>query len=93
MNRYELVVVIKPMLPDSVRNAVEEKITQLVSEGKGVVKSTDTLGKRYLAYKIKGHTEGYYLIYDIEMPGTVLPTMSSSLRIMSQVLRFLILKK
>ena len=93
MNRYELVVVIKPMLPDSVRNAVEEKIIQLVSEGNGVVKSTDTLGKRYLAYKIKGHTEGYYLVYDIEMPSTVLSTMSSSLRIMSQVLRFLILKK
>ena len=93
MNNYELVVVLKAMLPDPVRNAVEEKIIQLVSEGKGTIKSTDTLGKRYLAYKIKGHTEGYYLVYEIEVGGNVLTSINSSLRMMSQVLRFLIIKK
>jgi len=93
MNKYELLVVLKAMLPDQVRNAVEEKIVQLVSEGKGQILSTDTLGKRYLAYKIKGHSEGYYLVYSIELGADVVPNISSSLRVMSQVLRFLILKK
>lgn len=93
MNKYELLVVLKPMLPDAVRNAVEEKIVQLVSEGGGKILSTDTLGKRYLAYKIKGHTEGYYLVYELELSSPIVTNINSSLRIMSQVLRFLILKK
>ncbi|MEI7603454.1 MAG: 30S ribosomal protein S6 [bacterium] len=93
MNKYELLVVLKPMLPDPVRNAVEEKIIQLVSEGGGSILSTDTLGKRYLAYRIKGHTEGYYLVYDLDLTAEAIKNINSSLRIMSQVLRFLVLKK
>jgi small subunit ribosomal protein S6 len=93
MKKYELVVVLKPMLPDNVRNAVENKIVQTVSDGGGSILSTDTLGKRYLAYKINGHIEGYYLMYDIELSPSIIPSVSSSLRLMSQVLRFLILKK
>lgn len=93
MNKYELLVVVKPMLPDPVRNALEEKIVQLVTEGNGKILKTDTLGKRYLAYRIKGHTEGYYLVYEIEVPAPTVTNLSTSLRMMSQILRFLIIKK
>lgn len=93
IGKYELIVVIKPMLPDAVRTAVEEKITQLIAEGGGELVSADTLGKRYLAYKINGHTEGYYLLYNLTMPASHAQTLSTSLRLMSQILRYLILKK
>jgi small subunit ribosomal protein S6 len=91
--KYEIMVVAKSMLPDNVRIALEEKVIQLIKEGEGTVVSTDTLGKRYLAYKIKNHTEGYFLLYNVELPSSSLPNLNASLRLMSQILRFLILKK
>lgn len=90
---YEMVVVFKPFLPDKVRNEADAKIEQIITDAKGAVKVRDIWGKRYLAYEIDGHDEGYYVMYQFEAPGAQMDNIKKLLNRHSEILRYLVVKK
>lgn len=89
---YELLVILKPLLPDDVRKAIHKGISKTITDMKGEVKDVDVWGKRYLAYKIKGHNEGYYIVYLIDLPSDQVEEFSRQLRLKQEVIRFLVTK-
>ena len=89
---YELVVILNPeigddMLPDSVLR-VEQAIT---SRGGEVVESSNW-GRRRLAYPIKRHFEGNYIITQIKLDPAQVPSLESTFRISEDVIRHLIVR-
>ncbi len=62
MRIYELVFIVKPDLAEGEIDAVIEQFTAAVSEGGGTVMKVEQWGKRRLAYRVKQHTEGYYVL-------------------------------
>ena len=62
MRIYELVFIVKPDLPEGEIDAVIEQFTGAVSEGGGTVMKVEQWGKRRLAYRVKQHREGYYVL-------------------------------
>lgn len=90
---YEFMVIMKPLLPDNVRKGVQERIHKLIEKPGGSIKDKDVWGKRYLAYNIGKHTEGYYTIYQLEMPQEALPKFKKEIKQIPEVLRFLVIKK
>ena len=93
MNKYELVVVLDANLEDDARSAAMEKVNGYIERAGGKVEKTDEWGKKQLAYEIKKAVEAYYTFITFEAPETAPADIESNLRIMEQVLRFLIVKQ
>ena len=59
---YESVVVLDPTLGDQEVDTEIEKLSRLLSEGKGEVKEVQRWGRRKIAYEIRGKGEGHYTL-------------------------------
>jgi small subunit ribosomal protein S6 len=93
MNKYELALVLSPALEDEARAEELKKAQDLIERFGGKIESVDDWGKRRLAYEIKKLNEGYYSFTSFEAPATTPAEMESRLRIMENVLRYLIIRK
>ena len=89
---YEMVVVIKPYLPEHVRRKSENKIEDILKRFNATVKAKAYWGKRVLAYKIAGQKEGYYIIYHFQAPTESLQNIRKYLDKHAELLRYLILQ-
>ena len=89
---YELVYVIQPQVDDAGIATIEEQLAQSVGRQNGSIEATEIWGKRNLAYPIKNHYEGYYIVHHVQMPGSGLAEVERTLRYNEDVLRYLHLR-
>lgn len=89
MNQYEIAVLYHPDLEVDLTKA-EERVTKIVTDNGGKVVSNDNWGKRKLAYGIKGNEHAVYVFYTVELPGSSVAKVESTLTITDEVIRFLI---
>ena len=89
---YEVMIIFKPLLPDDVRKGAHQSIIELVKKLKGKVNDADVWGKRYLAYPIASHDEGYYIVYQIDIPSDGLEKLKIGLERISELLRYVVTK-
>ncbi len=92
MQRYELMVILKVMLPDETREAAQSKIINMVKDLGGKVTNTDVWGKRHLAYQINGLDEGYYIVFNCELPTDKAKALNDKLQLDRDILRFMLTK-
>ncbi len=98
MKKYELALVVSVNVDDEVRNATIEQVKELITRFGGTVTDPGTCEKKKLAYEIshvKGQrpeTEGFYNFIKFEADVTCPAEVESRLRIMENVIRFLIVK-
>lgn len=90
MNRtYELMFIVRPDLADEeVDKVIQTVETQITSVG-GTVKSTERMGKRRLAYLVRGFNDGLYILVHIEGPGSVIHEVERRLRVTEPVIKFI----
>lgn len=94
MNKYEMCVVLNQKLEDEQRNAEIEKIKGYITRfGGTVIEPIEEWGKKKLAYPIKHMTEGYYYFVPFEGNSNTPNEVESFVRIMENVIRFLIVKQ
>jgi small subunit ribosomal protein S6 len=91
IRNYEMMVVLKPLLPDDLRKGIHKEFVAMM-EKNGEVLDVDVWGKRYLAYKIAGHNEGYYIVYDFKSSPEVINEMKRVLQLRQEILRFIIVE-
>lgn len=91
--KYEFMCIMKPFLPEDVREALINKMKKTIEEKDGKVLEEDIWGKRHLAYDIKGHEEGYYLVYDVELPAKNLEEVKEDLNLEADLLRYMFMKE
>jgi small subunit ribosomal protein S6 len=92
IKKYELMVILKPLLPEDIRSGIQSKIEKLVKTAKGAISATDNWGKRHLAYPIKKHDEGYYIVYQLTLEPQASDKFQNELKLMNDILRFLLIK-
>jgi small subunit ribosomal protein S6 len=92
MKTYELMVALKPLLPDDLRKSIHKEFVDLMSKDGGEVLDVDVWGKRYLAYKIEGHNEGYYIVYNFKHTPVNINEMKRLLQLRQEILRFMIIE-
>jgi len=93
MNKYELALVLSTKLDDEAKQAEFNKVTELLARFGGTVEKVDDWGKRRLAYEIKKLEEGFYSFITFEAETSAPAELESRLRIMENVLRYLIVRK
>lgn len=97
MVNYELLVIIKPQIPENVKFGVESKIVQLLESNNGKLLGSEVLGRKKLAYPIKKvktrYAEGLYVLYNFQANPMSLNFIRDNLKSNENILRFLIVKK
>ena len=92
MNKYELAVVVSAKIEDEERAAVVDKCKALIERFGGTITNVDEWGKRRLAYEIQKMKEGFYYIVQFDAPTSAPAEIESRIRIMDNVLRYLVVK-
>ena len=92
MNKYELALVVNAKIEDDARAAVVEKAQGYITRFGGVVSEVEDWGKKKLAYDIQKMSEGFYNFIKFEAEATCPAEVESRIRIMENVIRFLIVK-
>ena len=92
LHEYELVVILSPEIQEDRIAGSIERLNQSITSRGGEVADTNHWGRRRLAYTIKRHLEGNYVVSQIRLDPTQVPALESGLRISEEVLRHLIIK-
>ena len=90
MRRYELMLVLKPDVPDERTQAVIDRTTRGIVTAGGSILKVSPWGRRRLAYAIGHHREGSYHIVLFESPPEAITELEHSLLITEEVLRHLV---
>lgn len=91
--KYELMLIMKPMLTEDIRANVLKKIEDKINKNKGKVTNQDLWGKRHLAYLIEGNEEGYYVVYNFELDQGKITEIDRELKFQNDILRYLLIKE
>ena len=93
MNKYELALVVNAKIDDEARAAVVEKAKNYIARYNGTVTEVEEWGKKRLAYEIQKMREGYYYFIQFESDAACPAEVEGRIRIMDNVLRYLVVKK
>ncbi len=93
MNKYELALVVTAKIDDNARAEVVEKAKGYITRANGVIAGIEEWGKKRLAYEIQYQREGYYYFIHFEAEPTVPAVIERDLRIMDNVLRYLVVRQ
>ena len=93
MNKYELALVVKAKIEDDARAAVVEKAKDYITRLGGTITNVDEWGKKRLAYEVQKMREGFYYFIQFEADATCPAEVERHVRIMDNVMRYLIVKK
>lgn len=93
MNKYELALVVNAKIEDEAREAVVEKAKNYVTRYGGTITEVEEWGKKRLAYEVQKMREGFYYFIQFEADATCPAEVERHVRIMDNVLRYLVVKK
>ena len=90
MRRYELMLVVRPDVPDDKSQALVDRTTRGIVAAGGQIVKVAPWGRRRLAYPIDRHREGSYHIILFEAPSEAIVELEHTLLITEEVLRHLV---
>lgn len=89
MKNYELVYVVRPNAEDEVKEAVLNKVQEVISAN-GEVEKVDTWGNKKLAYSIAKFNEGFYVLVNFKASADLPKELDRNLKINENVIRHMI---
>lgn len=92
LTSYEMMLIVDPTLGDDRTHEVIEELKKVITDLEGKITSEDFWGPRYLAYKIKRHDKGYYVVLNFNLAPTKLLGISNDLILNQNIIRFITLK-
>ncbi len=92
MNKYESIIIVNPEIAEEGLKTLETKFTGLINEN-GKVESVENLGNKKLAYEIKKHKEGTYLVFNFEANPSFISELERIYRITDEVIKFIVVRK
>lgn len=90
MRRYELMLVLRPDVPDDRSQALIDRTTRTITTAGGQIVKVAPWGRRRLAYPIDRYREGSYHIVLFEAPADSIAELEHGLLITEEVLRHLV---
>lgn len=90
MRHYELVCIIHPDLDEAAFNGIIEKIKGWVTEIKGSADKVEVWGRKRMAYTIKKHREGQYVLFNLSLEPAATAALEQNLRFQESIIRYMI---
>lgn len=92
MHKYELMLLLPPDLGEKGTENAIGTVKELLDSFGGEIFHEDVWGVRDLAYTIKKHDQGYYIVWNLDFPGKHVSELEQALNINPEVLRYLLVK-
>ena len=86
---YEVMFIVRPDAADEDLDKLIAGFSTTVTNGGGVVKSVEKMGRRKLAYLVRKFNDGNYVLLTIEAGGPVVLELERRLRVTEQVIKFI----
>ena len=86
---YEVMFILRPDVTEEDADKLITGFSNSVTNGGGVVKSTEKMGRRKLAYLVRKFADGNYVLLTIEASGPVVLELERRLRVTEQVIKFI----
>ena len=93
MNKYELAVAVSAKIEDDERTTTLEKVKEIITKHGGTITNVDEWGKKRLAYEVRKMREAFYYFIQFEGSSTVPGEVESRVRLMENVVRYLVVKQ
>jgi small subunit ribosomal protein S6 len=90
MRRYELMLVVRPDIPDDKVQTTLDRVTRSITGSNGQIVKVSPWGRRRLAYPIGPHREGSYYIVIFDAPAEAVAELERNLHITEESLRHLV---
>ena len=92
MNKYETVLILTNDITEEQRQRIIQTTTDYI-ENNGTIIKVENLGLKKLAYEVKKHKEGYYILIEFETSIDNIHELERFYRITDEILKFIIVKK
>jgi len=92
LHAYEVVYIAQSGLDEEGLNALNGRFAQTVTTYGGQITATEPWGRRNLAYPIKRHFNGHYMLQRFQMPATGANEVERFLRLNEDVIRYLVIR-
>jgi len=86
---YEVMFIVRPDVADEDLDKLISGFTTSVTNGGGVVKNVEKMGRRKLAYMVRKFNDGNYILLTIEAGGPVVLELERRLRVTEPVIKFI----
>lgn len=86
---YEVMFIVRPDMAEEDTDKLIAGFSTTVTNGGGVVKSVEKMGRRKLAYLVRKFSDGNYVLLTIEAGGPVVLELERRLRVTEPVIKFI----
>ena len=87
--QYEVVFIVDPGADDEEVSRLTENHKQIVTDQGGTITKEESWGKRPLAYEILHHTDGTFVLLEIEGSGREIAELERRMRVNDRIIRYL----
>jgi len=89
---YEAVLIVDPGVDEMGLTQVGERFASLIEGSGGSVRLLRSLGRRRLAYRIRGYDEGIYVITQFSSEPAAIDGLTNELRLSERIIRSMIVR-
>lgn len=87
MKKYELLTVVKPSIDLDEADKVIAKVGEIVTSLKGTILDTEKMGRKKLAYDVKGFRDGYMVNQKLNLPEDQVKELKRQLKLNENIIR------
>lgn len=93
MAKYEMMLIIDPKLSKEDNDSTTWELKELFSKNSVVIEKEDIWWDKKLAYKINNSERGFYILFDLEMDGKLIKSLSKVINLNKNIWRYMFVRK
>jgi small subunit ribosomal protein S6 len=86
---YEVMFIVRPDMADEDLDKIVSTLESNATAAGAKVKNTERMGKRRLAYMVRGFNDGIYLLLTVDSDGKAIHEVERRLRVSEPVIKFI----
>ncbi len=90
MRTYEALYIVTPEMEDDAVQTVATEVDDLITSNSGAIVRSEIWGRRKLAYEVKKHTEGSYVLVRFEAEPDFIVKLESYYKLSEAIIRYLV---
>lgn len=92
MNIYENIIILNASLTDEEIEAAAAKVKALITNSGGEILKADNWGRKKLAYEIKKHKKGFYLLLIFKAAPSLIKKLEDYYKVFDPVIKFMVIR-
>ncbi len=93
MSNYELMLIVNPAVSQEERDASINEVKELLTNNSAVIVKEDIWWDKKMAYQINKTDRAFYVLFDLEIEGKTLKSITQSMNLNQNIWRHMFVRK